>query len=334
MSTTYTDLAKTNFPDSIDVYNSTDQNKKIFKNAEDFVMADHMNSAQQMAIAIQRVLGVKPQGNKATVKERLDNIETSIPTIAEQKATEKVNALVPNLIANHVHDGATGHPGKIDLVNHVSGKLRITNLETTYGATGAITASNIYVSSGKTILQALDEKLDSGGGTVTGDITFNNVTIKKQVKERFYLDFIATEVNVDSTGGTLSTEPGNNSGYGIKNKIKNQDGTDRLFSYTTNNLYSFKYVYIVKLYNDGKSNLSDDDMLFKLIAQDKDGTAYTKTYKVKDTVSGWDTYCLTFEHLKSTNNEVTFYVEYNTKYNGLIVFDHAVVVPTHTAIIA
>lgn len=161
MSLKFTDLTLTNYPNSVDEYNSSDQYKKIFINGQDYVLAEHMNSAQQMAIAIQRILGANPQGSFATVSERIQNAVDSIPTIAQQKIDENINNTIKPMILSHKHNGTAGNASKIDLVSEVTGKLNAANINTERNNPNALKANDIYVSSGNTVEQEINLKLDA-----------------------------------------------------------------------------------------------------------------------------------------------------------------------------
>ena len=188
MSELFTGLAKTLYPNDIDI--TADFTDKPTTDAarlnsdwdinEDnvhYIMADDVNVLLDSVLAIQKILGTMPHGAAADVKTRLTNAETALTT--HKTSTDHDSRYggndwtVDQTIVGHTHVGGTGKPAKVNMVDHVTGLLRKTNMELTYNATGALTGSDIATStsSATTVTTAISNRLPLTGGTLTGNLT-------------------------------------------------------------------------------------------------------------------------------------------------------------------
>lgn len=220
-NTTYSDLSMTQYPKVIDS-RSNNLNMQGFVNVQDATsatpltkmwnMAEHVNALADAVMAIQRVLGINPhidvngQANaKGTVDGRIDLLEDPDQYDARYGGTGWI--LGQNLVG-HTHTGETGHPSKIDLVNHVQGLLKKSNIDltTATGLTGADIAMNSQVST--KISDAIADKLStSQGGTVNADLA---VTGKFQSRTHREWN------NEDVQNGTKITTYGASSGIAYR----------------------------------------------------------------------------------------------------------------------
>lgn len=270
MSITYTSLTRTNYPDALDdrpdavevenrnphfALNVNFEDRTSSTNPQDYyVLADDINALQDAIIAIQRSLGVKPQGDNglSTVAERFLNLENYVmlgdstnsgfndlderymwggtrPTINGQPAP-----LVS--IVSHLHDGTPGQATKIDLANHVTGLLSKNNIDLTSNTTDMLSAQDIRMSTSDstTIPQKLDTKYDKAGGEISGD-----VKISGNIQCGIFFEKDAKDMGCDTDKGyQISTvDYYANSGYARKADINDLDG------YLINETISMRYGY-------------------------------------------------------------------------------------------
>lgn len=143
----------------------------------DYVLADHVNLLQDAMDAVQTVLGTDPHGSATDIKTRITDVETDIST--HKTGTDHDSRYggtawdTSQTMVGHTHTGGTGKPAKINLADHVTGTLIRDNILLTYNATGALRGSDIALSGtvSTSITTALDGKLATTGGTLTGNLT-------------------------------------------------------------------------------------------------------------------------------------------------------------------
>jgi len=152
-------VSLTSYPGALDSFTGKQDNV-------DYVLADHVNFLQEAVDAIQTVLGTDPHGIADDVKARISAVETDLDT-------HKDSGDHDDRYIDHSHTGAGGDPPKINLVTHVTSKLRTGNIELTHDATGALLGTNIPLNSSGSgsISTAIGNRLALSGGTLTGNLT-------------------------------------------------------------------------------------------------------------------------------------------------------------------
>lgn len=178
-NTKFSDLNLTRYPNAIDT-RANNVNMKGFINlgeagageTPDINYAEHINASLDGLMAVQRTLGINPQGTKADVVTRLNDFDNH----NHDARYGGSGWILSQTLVGHTHTGQPGHPSKINLVSEVQGLLKKSNLD--LSATG-LTGADIRVSaeSDTKISVAIDDKLStSAGGTIQKDL---------QVKGRF-----------------------------------------------------------------------------------------------------------------------------------------------------
>lgn len=214
----YKDLIMTHYPDNLDKRDNN-ENMRGFVNVgeteavPDYVMAEYVNAATDAIMAIERALGTKPMVyhgapsdqiqnivNKNTVGDRLTRIENGL---FDERYGGSGWTYVQNrpVLNSHRHDGGSGNPQKIRLVEDVEGLLQTRNINLNYktGLTGAqISLSNTNPTKiDETIADLLSK---TQGGTITGDTHFRGI-----VSTRTTIDATAKDINSDHDSRANST---------------------------------------------------------------------------------------------------------------------------------
>lgn len=256
MSITYNDLLRTNYPDFYDDRptaidpNNRNPHFEINVNFEDrtpttepqkyYVLANDINSLQESIIAVQRTLGLKPQGPIAdSISGRFETIEAYILLKANGFLTiderlmwggPKPQGASLISIAHHLHDGTVGQADKIDLSRHVTGLLPRQNIDVTSGTSAMLTAETIYTSTGKskTINGALGEKLDkltTNSQIVSGPVRFNN-----NMSSRMFVDLDAKDLPGMDTSAGYSNVSDSEAYSGVARRALNSNVAGRLMA--------------------------------------------------------------------------------------------------------
>lgn len=177
----YTDLTLTAYPNKIDaraditsisdgtntIYTSSsitnNTNLNLNDDNVDVVKANDVNILQDAVQAVERVLGVNPQGSALTVAARLTSLSSADTTL-----TNNYNA------HSHTGNGSTS-PGKIDLTAAVTGLLPRANIDLSYSNSSALVANDLYMNRGSnvTLAATINAKWSATAGSgspITGDL--------------------------------------------------------------------------------------------------------------------------------------------------------------------
>ena len=299
---TYPDLNMTHYPDKIDSRVPTDEgynpNLRGFENRKDYNLAEHVNALDDAVMAIQRALGAQPYidkdgVNKNTVSERIRAIEMK----NHDTRYGGVGWNPSQTLVGHTHTGEPGHPSKIDLTKEVMSKLPKANLDLsqTTGLTGADIAVSKDIST--KVSDAINDKLSvTQGGTIQ-----KNLTVKGKVRNRFYVDLDAMDVN--STQGMLITDYTTRTEY--SRKFTYSDSDIKMIQYDDNTLEYGKYVACVRL--KISQNISSPVFRLEAINLGGGGTAYRATKVINGTdfdSLDWQTFYLVFENKATMGSQV------------------------------
>lgn len=328
---TYNDLNRTNYPNALDdrpdaiqtanrnphfKVNINFENRTATTAATDYiVLADDVNALQEAIMAVQRSLGVMPQGTNLndSVSQRFVGIENF--TLYNESKELGFNTIDERLmwggqrpsiggdpaplisIRQHIHSGTAGQADKISLTSHVTGLLKSVNIDLTSNSVNMLSASNIRMStsSAQTISDKFDEKMDKGGGSFTGD-----VTIEGNFTSRGHVEMDAKDM-LSSAGKGYSasaSDPYADSGYTRKAVSANTTG---ILCYKTVNLRYGKYVAIfrIKVLSNASTNT-----IAKIGIKAVNGTTDLAAILVKPT------------DFASANTYQSFFVEFDHGYFG------------------
>lgn len=175
------------------------------------ILAADIEFLQDAIMSIENELGVNPSWTDATVAARIENILDT--TTADLRYGG--SGWAGETILGHNHSG-----NKIDLTTDVTGELPAANIN--LGSAGALTAELIYLTESfvTTIGDALDAKMDSSGGTISGDLIVSGSVISNTMADidAYIVKVIGTviddtgaysesalEATVADDGGTLLT---------------------------------------------------------------------------------------------------------------------------------
>ncbi|HLO11232.1 MAG TPA: hypothetical protein VK190_03125 [Pseudoneobacillus sp.] len=350
-----------NYPSKVDNYtgSTTPLNHDMDSKTDysSYVLAKDFNVLRDAILATQSTLGENPQVNilsvnKSTVSARIKDLESHNDDYYDQRYVGIKISIIPSgtaspTILNHVHDGkiVSGvqvNPSKIDLANHVTGTLPSANILLDIANASSLSASKIYVSSGVTIKDGLDSKLNTSGGTITGDVIINeDLYVKKRMGfSSFYEAWAGDNLSTGSGGVSFSDSShtlGCWNGAAIRNSQKNQAVASRLTlcSASTTILRYGLYSVIFRVYLSAVPSDTTIDILH-IVADDAGNSNSTKSITITSdkAAAGWNSFCVIFDHEYSAtgNNQANFSITYSNTTPYDIYCDGITVVPTHTAI--
>ena len=328
----YTDLIRTNYPmaldDRPDALKVENQNShfKVNINFEDrveatspldyIVLADDVNALQDAVIAVERTLGVMPQGENInySISERLNDIENFM--LYDESLSSGLLSLDERLmwggkrplisgspaplisIKQHLHSGTQGQATKIDLSSHVTGLLKKTNIDLTSNTISMLSASDIRMStsSSQTIAEKFTEKMDKGGGTFTG-----NIIVQGNFTSRTHVELDAKDIPYSAGQGyTVSaSDVYADSEYARKASSINGNGA---LCYQPVNLRYGKYVAIFRM---------------KALANTSANTVARIAVKATDGTTDLGVILLKPTDFAKANTYQSFFVEFDHEYfNG------------------
>ena len=365
----YTDLIKTNFPDSLDdrpdaveeinrnshfAVNINFEDRDALTSPTDYiVLADDVNALQESIIAVQRSLGVMPQGTDidSTVGDRILNLEvyTRKGDSASQGYSDlderymwggtrpTVNSSPAPLISikGHSHDGTSGQADKIDLGTHVSGNLSKVNLDISSGTTSMLTAQDIKMSSAssETIPQALANKMDKDGGTFSGDMA-----VEGNFKSLSFFEVEAKDTGY-STGLGYVESGSDNRAYSGYSRQATMAATSGLLSFSSHKLRYGRYVAVFRVKS---SSISGSTPLAKFSIQESIDTVSGSTIEELvvtpddfDVSGEYKEFYLEFKHANTAGISARTYIHPRIDfYTGVadLSVDSIVITPITTAI--
>jgi hypothetical protein len=350
---TYSGFTKTLYPGEIDERNAN-SNFRVNINfgertsATDprdyYVLADDVNCLQEAIIAIERSLGVMPQGENmsSSVAERLQNIENFILKDASAMdgftnlderymwggtKPSGLDSSVKLSIKYHLHDGTSSGADKIDLVNHVTGKLKKSNIDLTSGTQDMLTAQDIMLSttSEKSVAERFTEKYDVTGGPINGP-----VSIAGAASSRFFIELDVAETNLTGTVGINVTDSKAESG--VARRALSSGSSGKLFEHSHKLRYG-DYVACFRVKVD--SNTSTNNICKFYITDGYKETSLTVTPKMFTTANEYDMVYLEFRHQNNHGTSSRPALKIGAHfYNGItnLNIDSVVVLPIHTAV--
>jgi len=331
----YSDVGSlTSYPQKIDARNSLNEDIKknnvtvynlltdIVKNEhleintdfQDYVAAGDVNVLQDMTLAIERTLGINPQGNYKHVRERLETIETSIAS-----AVGSING--------HTHSGISGSPSKINLNSEVFNLLPKTNINLNSSVTGGLTAADIKTQPGSNIstydyINSFVPRTAGSAYPITGPLyikanNYSRVTGEWDVSTLFpgYPNLV--DDSNAFTGKAYRISYGNN--------IRINSGSHEL----RHGMYSV--AVRVKKASDANVNFIVKIGISSVLVQ--------KSFTNEDFVNGqgaFNVFYVPYNHNPVYNNN-TYFIEIHNSGNpskqGDILVDSVVIVPLHNAVI-
>ena len=329
-----------------------------WQNKKDLVLAEHVAVLQDIVYSIEKTLGVKPFFSLKTYKDpdNLANNITGDSVVTVAKRFTCIENIIPddthiwNLINSHVH-GQNGLSAINLSGTQVTGLLDHSNIDLTMASSGT-NATNILYGPGVSIKTAIDGKLSTSGGTITGDLNTKDINITGYTSSKS--TFEAQGIDFAIGAGGAQTYHYATGGYsylilGNSTKWQSGSGTSVLGSIKpTNGLMYGRYTAILRMVVDLDNAASDASIsaipvIFSITAG-MAGAGITKTTTVSGTQLMADrayfennirTFCITFDYGKGPKDvqDLTITVTYPAVNKVLVGVDNIVIVPAHTAIL-
>lgn len=303
--------------DNIVVYNisndiATNIDLEFNVDFQDYAVAGDVNVLQDIVMAIERTLGINPQGNTYHhVRGRLEGIESSIVNVSES-------------IKNHKHLGTSGNPSKIDLTKEVFGLLPKANINLN-SSSGGLTASDIKITAGSNI--SINDYISSFIPSTAG--SNNPITGSLYVQASSYTQ-TSGEWDAASVVSSGSPDLINDSLAFLQKSYKISYGNYLHISSGSHKLRPGLYIFAFRIRKNLAANVE-----FRLGI----GTTASKIITNEDFVLGQDQYnvfYLAYEHKPvMPTNSYYFRIENNVNPSnqGDIFFDSVVITPLHSAVI-
>lgn len=313
------------------------------------VLASDVNALQESVIAIQRALGPGINGldGSSRLTERLEDLESFITLIDSQGrgyqdldnrymwGGEFPPGLTPGTLISvkyHQHSGEIGGAEKINVATDITGLLAKQNMRLGVSASGdnsgMLTAGDIYLTTAanKTILKALDEKMDKAGGSFTGD-----VTVLGRFKSRIMAELEAVDTAHFTGRDVIDPE----ADCGVARSALSTDGSGDLVRAMVNLRYG-KYVAIVRCKVASKSS-SIPVASFKIRDTSATGSPLILNRNIQPNffhTEGYEHLYIEFEHKRidgTSKAPLEFFIEFNTGVTQLRI-DSIVITPLTTAL--
>lgn len=332
----YPELPNTAYPGRIDIP-AVNVNMDDRVNYRDYVEDIDFNTLRDAVLAIQKTLGEMPMGLFGTVKGRFEELEKFNTDFYDARyggagwkdIKDKDGNLTAPTILGHRHDGKN-NPSQIELSTEVTGKLPKHNI--LLKGQNALTASDIYVDGATTITTALNSKLNTSGGTVTGNLSVEQ-DFETKGKMQYSSFFEANTSDFVPLEGTIVTLNDAWQRAAIKNKTKGASGTDRLIGLcevSCNHLRYGDYAAIFRIKINWDKTPSSSEVIELVAISNTTEKMSIPASKLKN---GWNSLPLKFSHNYKSGNQVKLRINYNPTQPCNIHCDGVVVTPMHTAVL-